>query len=146
MKNLRFRKVNDLLNDDPATKGWSWDTKLGVLTSNLNSCYLSISFQAVLSKVWVWGVSLVGKRKLNQWSSDPQIQSRHLFFPPKLYFIELTLNLWVFFFFGCSGSSLLWGLFSSCGEQGLVFVAVRRLLIAVASLVQSMGFTMRGLQ
>ena len=29
--------------------------------------------------------------------------------------------------------------FSSCGEQGLLFVAVRRLLIAVASLVVELG-------
>ena len=29
--------------------------------------------------------------------------------------------------------------FSSCGERGLLFVAVRGLLIAVASLVASMG-------
>ena len=31
------------------------------------------------------------------------------------------------------------GLFSSCGEWGLLFVAVRRLLIAVASLVAECG-------
>ena len=31
------------------------------------------------------------------------------------------------------------GLFSSCGEQGLPFVAVRGLLIAVASLVAEHG-------
>ena len=29
--------------------------------------------------------------------------------------------------------------FSNCGEQGLLFVAVRRLLIAVASLVAELG-------
>ena len=31
------------------------------------------------------------------------------------------------------------GLFSSCGERGLLFVAVRGLLIAVASLVAEHG-------
>ena len=31
------------------------------------------------------------------------------------------------------------GLFSSCGERGLLFVAVRRLLIVVASLVAEHG-------
>ena len=37
---------------------------------------------------------------------------------------------------GCVGSSLLrTGFLSSCGERGLLFVAVRGLLIAVASLV-----------
>ena len=30
-------------------------------------------------------------------------------------------------------------LFSSCGEQGLLFAAVRRLLIVVASLVAELG-------
>ena len=39
------------------------------------------------------------------------------------------------FLFGCVGSSSLAGLFSSCGAQGLLFVAVCGLLIAVASLV-----------
>ena len=37
------------------------------------------------------------------------------------------------------------GLFSGCGEQGLLFVAVRGLLIAVASLVEH-GLQVRGLQ
>ena len=36
--------------------------------------------------------------------------------------------------------------FSSCGERGLLFVAVRRLLIAVASLVVEHGPQARGLQ
>ena len=47
-----------------------------------------------------------------------------------------------FFFFVCTGSSLL-GLSCcmqlSCGECGLLFVAVHRLLIAVASLVTEHG-------
>ena len=36
--------------------------------------------------------------------------------------------------------------FSSCGEQGLLFVAVCGLLIAVASLVAEHGLWVRGLQ
>ena len=36
--------------------------------------------------------------------------------------------------------------FSSCGEPGLLFVAVRRLLIVVASLVAEHGLQARGLQ
>ena len=43
------------------------------------------------------------------------------------------------FIFDCVGSSLLHGLFSSCGEQGLIFIAVGRLLIAVAFLVAEHG-------
>ena len=35
------------------------------------------------------------------------------------------------------------GLFSSCGERGLLFVAVRRLLIVVASLVAEHGLGSR---
>ena len=38
-------------------------------------------------------------------------------------------------FWLCAGSSLLRGLFSSCGKQGLLSVAVHRLLIVVASLI-----------
>ena len=38
------------------------------------------------------------------------------------------------FIFGCTGSSLLHGLFFSCSKQGLLFVVVHGLLIAVASL------------
>ena len=41
----------------------------------------------------------------------------------------------------CVGSSLLCaGFFSSCGEQGLLFVAVHGLLTAVASLVAEHRF------
>ena len=40
------------------------------------------------------------------------------------------------FIFGCARSSLLHGLFSSCGEGGSFLVAVHRLLIAVVSLVK----------
>ena len=36
--------------------------------------------------------------------------------------------------------------FSSCGERGLLFVVVRRLLIAVASLVAEHGLQVHGLQ
>ena len=45
------------------------------------------------------------------------------------------IYLFIFIIFGCVGSSLLPVGFSSCREQGLHFVAVRGLLIAVASLV-----------
>ena len=42
-----------------------------------------------------------------------------------------------YLFIGCAG--LLLGLFSACGEQGLVFVAVCRLLTGVASPVAQHG-------
>ena len=44
-----------------------------------------------------------------------------------------------FYFFGYVGSSLLCRLSFSCGERGLLFVVVHRLLIAVASLVAEHG-------
>ena len=43
------------------------------------------------------------------------------------------------FIFGGAGFLLLKGLFSSCSEQGLLFIAVHGLLIAVASLVMEHG-------
>ena len=45
------------------------------------------------------------------------------------------IYLFYLFTFGCFGSLLLCVAFSSCGERGLLFVAVRGLLIVVASLV-----------
>ena len=45
--------------------------------------------------------------------------------------------IYLFICFGCVGSSLLCvGFLSSCSDQGLLFVVVRRLLSAVASLVE----------
>ena len=51
------------------------------------------------------------------------------------------LNAQVFFFLSLAASGLrccVWA-FSGCGERGLLFVAVRGLLIAVASLVAEHG-------
>ena len=48
-------------------------------------------------------------------------------------------NIIFVFIFGCAGASLLQGLFSSCGEQGLLFIEVYGLLIVVASLVAEYG-------
>ena len=58
----------------------------------------------------------------------------------------IAFSLVLFFFFDSVGSSLLRGLFSSCGERGLLFVVVHRLLIAVASLVAEHGLQAHGLQ
>ena len=49
------------------------------------------------------------------------------------------LYLFIYFIFGCIRSSFLHtGFLSSCGKQGLLFVAVRGLLV-VASLVAERG-------
>ena len=53
------------------------------------------------------------------------------------YLIFLKIDI---FIFGCIGSSLLCvGFFSSCGEWGLLLVAVHRLLTAVAPLAVERG-------
>ena len=43
------------------------------------------------------------------------------------------------FIYGSAGSLLLRGLFSSCGEQGVLFTAVHGLLTVVASLFVEQG-------
>ena len=48
--------------------------------------------------------------------------------------LGLSLKKKKLFIFGRAGSSLLGGLFSSCGEQGPLLVALCELLIVVASL------------
>ena len=60
------------------------------------------------------------------------------------YVFFLKINLFIYFW-------LLWFFvavraFSSCGERGLLFLAVHGLLIAVASLVAEHGLQARGLQ
>ena len=64
-----------------------------------------------------------------------------------LYTYIITCMVLCFFFngfiylfiFGCTGSSLLCGLFSSCGEAEATLVAVHGLLTEVASLVVEHG-------
>ena len=56
-----------------------------------------------------------------------------------MLFLFFFYKLIYLFIFGCIGSLLLCTAFSSCGEQGLLFVAVLRLLTAVASPVAEHG-------
>ena len=57
-----------------------------------------------------------------------------------LKFLFIYFLKFIYFIFGCIGSSLLCArAFSSCGERGLLFIAVRGLLIVVASLVVEHG-------
>ena len=49
--------------------------------------------------------------------------------------IVFLLKIFYLYIFGCAGSLLL-RFFSSCGQQGLLFVAVLRLITAVASLLE----------
>ena len=55
-------------------------------------------------------------------------------------FLKL-INFWLLWIFVCFARA-----FFSCGEWGLLFVAVRRLLIAVASLVAEHRLCVHGLQ
>ena len=54
------------------------------------------------------------------------------------FLLQQTLFFLIYFIFDCIGSSLLLVGFS-CGERGLLFVAVHGLLIAVASPVAEHG-------
>ena len=67
--------------------------------------------------------------------------------PPRVPFWPLVLHMLFvyFFFFGCAGSLLLQGLFSSCRAQGLLFLAVPGFLFAVASLVVELVVATPGL-
>ena len=56
----------------------------------------------------------------------------------KLYFLYHFLNIYLFIL-AALGLRCCARAFSSCGDQGLLFVAVRGLLIAVASLVEEHG-------
>ena len=59
----------------------------------------------------------------------------------------ILVLIWSFFFFlAVFGLCCCTWAFSSCGERGLLFVAVHRLLIVVDSLVAEHGLWARGLQ
>ena len=49
------------------------------------------------------------------------------------------INLFIYLFLVALGLCCCARAFSSCGEQGLLFIAVRRLLTVVASLVAERG-------
>ena len=59
---------------------------------------------------------------------------KHLEGLVSLFFLIFKVYFWLCWVFIAAC-----GLFSSCGERGLLFVAVRGLLIAVASLVAEHG-------
>ena len=61
-----------------------------------------------------------------------------IFFKAFLNFLKIYL-FYFLFIFGCIGSRCCTWVFSSCGERGLLFIAVRGPLIVVASLVAEHG-------
>ena len=60
--------------------------------------------------------------------------------------ILFFFNLFIYLFLAALGLRCCARAFSSCGERGLLFVAVHRLLIAAASLVGEHGLQARGFQ
>ena len=56
------------------------------------------------------------------------------------------INLFIYLFLAALGLPCCAQAFSSCGERGLLFIAVHELLIVVASLVVEHGLWMHGLQ
>ena len=55
------------------------------------------------------------------------------------FFVNLFILFYLFYLWLCWVFVAARGLFSGCGERGLLLVAVRGLLIAVASLVAEHG-------
>ena len=62
------------------------------------------------------------------------------------YFLFFFPFTFIYLFMAVFGLHCCAQAFSSCGERGLLFVAVRRLLIVVASLVTQHGLQVCGLQ
>ena len=76
------------------------------------------------------------KQRFGDPKSDTSYLSICLFFKPVFLFF---LNKFIYLFLAALGLRCCTQAFSSCSEQGLLFVAVCRLLTAVASLVPEHG-------
>ena len=63
-----------------------------------------------------------------------------------LFYFILSFYFILFYFLAVLGLHCCTWAFSSCGEQGQLFIVVRGLLIAVASLVAGHGLQVHGLQ
>ena len=74
--------------------------------------------------------------------SQSEYKKGHISF--SLFFF--LINLFIYLFLAALGLHCCVRAFSSCGERGLLFVAVRGLLIVVASLVAEHGLWVHGLQ
>ena len=81
-------------------------------------------------------VPCVGRWILYHWTSREVPGIVFFFF---LLFIIIFLNLFIYLFMAALGLHCCARAFSSCGEWGLLFIAVRGLLIVVASLVAEHG-------
>ena len=65
---------------------------------------------------------------------------------PFLSFFLILFFIFYFLFLAVLGLHCCMRVFSSCGERGLLFIAVHGLVIVVASLVVERGLQVRGLQ
>ena len=79
-------------------------------------------------------VERTGKRHVSHWYSFQLLHEDTFFFFTFMFFINLF-----YLFLAVLGLRCCTRAFSSCSERGLLFVAVRGLLIAVASLVAEHG-------
>ena len=69
------------------------------------------------------------------WIWVRHVESHHIpFFQTSLFFLNLIYLFYFNLFLAVLGLHCCVQAFSSCGEQGLLFVVVRGLLVAVASL------------
>ena len=64
----------------------------------------------------------------------------------KLYYVDVGLLKLILLLFGCAGSFLLHGLFSSCGERGLLSLQCLGFPLWELLLLWSMGSTVHGAQ
>ena len=65
------------------------------------------------------------------------MQSKQYIFLKAFIYYFFFINLFIYLFLAALGLGCCMRAFSSCGEQGLLFIVVHRLLIAVASLVSN---------
>ena len=72
-----------------------------------------------------------------EWEYFPRLLKQMRFYFISYFILFLKF---IYLFLAALGLRCCAQAFSSCGEQGLLFVRVRGLLIAVASLVEEHGF------
>ena len=94
------------------------------------------------SRDWLGNRKRVGIKEMQDNALLPQSSAPRGFW----FFFLINLFIYLFLFLPALGLRCRARAFSSCSEQGLLFIAVRGLLIAVASLVAEHGLPVHGLQ
>ena len=107
---------------------------------------VSISNQKIHCQPLVTGAKLTGS-VVRALLLPRQLKFKIIWPPGNLFFFFLNKFIYfIYLFLAALGLCCCVRAFSSCGERGLLFVAVHRLLIAVASLVAEHGLQAHGLQ